>query len=50
MFIFDYILSSSYYDEYLICRKMNGACTDDYNWIRFDYKKELKYEDVKMRA
>ena len=38
-----------YYYEYLICRKTNGACTDDYNWIRFDDRKELKYEDVKMR-
>ena len=38
-----------YYDEYLICRKTNGACTDAYNWIRLDDRKELKYEDVKMR-
>lgn len=39
-----------FYDEYLICRKTNGATTDDYSWIRFDDRKNLTWDDVKFRT
>lgn len=38
-----------FYDEYLICRVTNGATTDDYNWIRFDDRKDLKWDNIKFR-
>lgn len=40
----------TFYDEYLICRKTNGATTDDYSWIRFDDRKNLTWDDVKFRT
>lgn len=38
-----------YYDPYLICRVTNGATLNDYNWIRFDDRKDLTWEQVKYR-